>query len=109
MYCALHSTRKRPFSLAVSAQDLFLVLLCVAVGRGVFAALAPTEVTEVFLLAVGGEVVFDDISAAAVRTSNDFGNDMLTLTHYLVIPAWHTTVLEIAEVNYTWSLPVGYT
>jgi hypothetical protein len=68
-------------SLLVSAQDLLLALLGVAVGRGVFATLTPAGVTKVLLLAIiWGEAVFDDIVASAMRAGDAFGNHALTLT-----------------------------
>ena len=38
-----------------------------------------TQATEVFLLAIGGEAIFDDFGAGAVRTGDDFGNRVITL------------------------------
>jgi hypothetical protein len=40
-------------------------------------------VTEILLLAViWGDAVFDDIVAPAMRTGDDFGNHILTLTRH---------------------------
>lgn len=47
--------------------------------------------TEVLLLAVRCEAVFNDIGAAAVRTGDDFGNHTITLTQ--VIPSFEFGIL----------------
>jgi hypothetical protein len=49
-------------SLLVRAQYLLLAFFGVAVGGRVFAALASAGVTEIFLLAVGSEAIFDESS-----------------------------------------------
>jgi len=73
-------------SLLVGAKSLFLALIGVAVGGRVLAALTPAGMAEVLLLAViGGEAVFDDIVAPAVRTGIDFCNHFLSLTRHPII------------------------
>src|SRR5215207_11338588 len=59
-------------------------------------ALTPTQVTEVFLLTIGCEAVFNEIGATAVKTSDDFGNHMVTLTNHSIIRVWHTTLSGIS-------------
>jgi hypothetical protein len=49
-------------SLLVGAQYLLLAFFGLAVGRRLFAALASAGVTEIFLLFVGSEAIFDESS-----------------------------------------------
>jgi Pentapeptide repeats (8 copies) len=74
--------------------------------------------TKVFLLAViGGEAVFDEIVAPAMRTADDFGNHALTLTshsrhsslaHYLNTNLSNADLSD-ANLNHAWLSQVDLT
>src|SRR3954467_14343149 len=82
-------------TLLVSTKDLFLALLGVAVRGRVLAALAPTGMTKILLLAViGSEAILDDVIAPAMKTGNDFGNHVLTLTHH----SYHSSLAHYPEL-----------